>query len=191
MEPTAILRPGLKMKTHFCPVHASLAAHPAALGYKKMDLPESIEIQVHDKSRRPVEGIIIEVKVKSGTKNPYIILSPKTDSDGKTTITKQDFIGQFKDHWEMGLMDYNGTIESANQNVELYLYNPSWAIENKHLCMAWPLLKNEISLWSSRAEKYDYLISCVNPKYKAKKAVVDIEKTNLITVEVAKKWFKA
>jgi len=149
-----------------------------------MNLPESIGIEVKDKSGRPIEGIIIEIRIESGTKNSYKILSPKTGLDGKTQITRSDFIGQFEDHWEMGLMDYNGTIESANQNVEAYLYDPGWAIENKGLCLAWPLLKNEVPLWGSRTEKYEYLISCVNSKYKTKQQKINISIVNNINLKI-------
>lgn len=51
-------------------------------------------------------------------------------------MAKNNFIGQFEDHWEMALVDYNGGIESANDNVEVYLYDPNWSIENKNLCLA-------------------------------------------------------
>jgi len=151
-----------------------------------MELPDNISVQVIDNSGKGVEGAIIELKVVAGTKNPYTILSPKTDKSGSTQISKSDFIGQFEDHWEMGLMDYNGNIETANNNIEIYLYNPEWAIENKDSCMAWPLLKNEIPLWSSREEKYEYITSCNNSKYKAKNQTVNISDSNNITVKVSK-----
>lgn len=156
-----------------------------------MELPDKITFNVFDKSKQAIEGIIIEVKVYSGTKNPYIILSPKTDSSGKAEIEKTNFIGQYEDHWEMGLMDYNGTIQDAKTKVEVYLFNPDWPIKNKDACLAWPLLKNEKPLWDSREEKYNYLISCVNQKYKAKKQTVSFNEDSNIEITVAKKWFKA
>ena len=150
-----------------------------------MELPESINVQVEDDSGNGVEGIIVQLKVEAGTKNPYTILSPKTDINGKALISKNDFIGQFKDHWEMGLMDYNGNIETANNDVEVSLYNPQWAREHKESCIAWPLLKNEIPNWSSREEQYEYLISCNNSNYKAKNQLVNISESNNIIVKVA------
>jgi len=154
-----------------------------------MELPDSISVQVVDNSGNEIEGMIVELKVVSGRKNPYTILSPKTDKNGTAQITKTDFIGQFEDHWEMGLMDYNGNIETANNDIEVYLYNPKWAVENKDSCLAWPLLKNEIPLWKSREEKYEYLISCENKKYKAKSQIVNINESSDIVVKVAKKCF--
>ena len=154
-----------------------------------MEAPDRISVQVIDNSGNGVEGIIIELKVVSGRKNPYTILSPKTDKNGTAQITKSDFIGQFEDHWEMGLMDYNGNIETANNEIEAYLYNPEWTIENKDSCLAWPLLKNEIPLWESREAKYEYLISCANKKYKSKLQIVNINESSDITVKVRKKWF--
>lgn len=151
-----------------------------------MELPDNISVQVLDNSEKGVEGIIVELKVVAGTKNPYTILSSKTDKNGTTQISKSDFIGQFEDHWEMGLMDYNGNIEIANNNIEVYLYNPELALENKDSCMAWPLLKNEIPLWNSRAEKYEYITSCNNSKYKAKNRTINIGESNNIIVKVNK-----
>lgn len=149
-----------------------------------MELPGTIHIQVADESGNGIEGIIIQLQVVAGTKNPYEILSSKTDMDGKTQITKDDFIGQFEDHWEMGLMDYNGDIETASNKVSVRLYNPEWARENKASCMAWPLLKNEIPRWNSREEQYQYLVSCNNSEYKANQQIVDISKDNHIIVKV-------
>ncbi len=40
MEPTAILRTGTKIKTHFRPVPASLAAHPATLDFTQNIMPQ-------------------------------------------------------------------------------------------------------------------------------------------------------
>jgi len=154
-----------------------------------MELPEIISFNVVDKSKQPIEGIIVEIKVYSGTKNPYIILSPKTDISGKAEITKTNFIGQFEDHWEMGLMDYNGTIQEAKSKADVYLFNPEWTINNKESCLAWPLLKNEQPLWSTREEQYNYLTSCKNQKYKANKQKVNFSEANNVVVTVSKKWF--
>ena len=156
-----------------------------------MELPDKITFNVLDKSNKAIEGIIVEIKVYSGTKNPYRILSPKTDDTGKAEIKKSNFIGQYEDHWEMGLMDYNGTIQDAKTKVDVYLFDPKWEINNKEACLAWPLLKNEKPLWSSRLEQYSYLISCVNQRYKTKKQSINLSKVNNIDVKVEKKWFKA
>lgn len=156
-----------------------------------MELPDKISFNVVDKTKQPIEDIIVEIKVYSGTKNPYIILSPKTDLSGKTEITKDNFIGQYEDHWEMGLMDYNGTIQEAKPKADVYLFNPEWSINNKDSCLAWPLLKNEQPLWNSREEQYNYLISCSNPKYKTNKQKINFSEASNVVVTVSKKWFQA
>ncbi len=154
-----------------------------------MELPDKITFNVVDKSKQPIEGIIIEVKVYSGTKNPYIILSPKTNVFGKSEISKTDFIGQYEDHWQMGLMDYNGTIHDAKPKAEVYLFNPEWTINNKDSYLAWPLLKNEIPLWGSKEEKYNYLTSCSNHMYRINKHMVNFSEVSDVIVMASKKWF--
>jgi hypothetical protein len=59
----------------------------------------------------------------AGDKNPYGIFFPKTDGIGQTRLTAEDIKGQFTDHWEEALMDYNGSIEDANELVTIRLWD--------------------------------------------------------------------
>lgn len=63
-----------------------------------MTLPEEIKIKIIDDSGKTVKGLIVELRISSGSKNDYSILSDKTRDDGQSIITKENFIGQFKDH---------------------------------------------------------------------------------------------
>ena len=150
----------------------------------KMKLPEKLFLEVKVEKEAGWEDLIIQLKVRSGRKNPYYIFFPKTDEGGKAILYQNDFIGQFEDHYETGLMDYDGSIETANPEVEVSLFDPTWMIENKTLALAWPLLKNEKPTWNSREEKYNYMISCKNPKYKMKPFMFNIEKSNRISVNI-------
>jgi len=125
-----------------------------------MKLPKQISIIVKNNLQQGIENIIVCLKVKSGRKNPYYIYFPKTNKKGTAILTEEDFIGQFKDHWEMGLMDYNGDIASANPNVELSLFDLTWLIENKQLALAWSLFKHGKIKWKTREEQYEYLFIC-------------------------------
>ena len=109
---------------------------------------------------------------------------PKTDEDGKSFLTQVDFVRQFEDHFETGLMDYDGSVEVANPEVEVSLFDPNWLINNKKLAMAWPLLENEKPKWNSREEQYSYMISCENLKFKMKPFLINIEESNRILVNI-------
>ena len=72
-----------------------------------------------------VSGIIFELRVVSGTKNPYYVIFPKTDARGIARLSSEQFRGQFEDHWENGLMDYNGTVATAIPTVTVQLLEKS------------------------------------------------------------------
>ena len=156
-----------------------------------MDLPDIITIQVSDPSGQPVPGIIVQLTVKSGNRNTYQILSPMTGRDGLAQITKPEFTGQFEDHWEMGLMDYNGTVESASPEVQVGLFDPTWHMANPEACLAWPLFKNEQARWASRQKQYEALVSCANLQYRAEPTPVNLETQNKISFAVSKPRGKA
>ena len=149
-----------------------------------MKLPEKIYLEIKSKKETELEDLIVQLNVRSGRKNPYHIFLPKTDKDGRAIISKDDFKGQFEDHYGTGLMDYDGSIETAKPEVEVSLFDPAWMIENKKLALAWPLLKNEKPKWKSRQEKYNYMISCRNPKFRMKQFLFNIEKLNCISVNI-------
>lgn len=152
-----------------------------------MKLHEKIKIKLFNENKLILENIIIQMKVISGTKNPYYIHFPKTDLNGISILTKKDFIGQFEDHYEIGLMDYNGTIESANSIVEISLFDPTWMIDNKFNSLAWPLLKNEKLQWNSRDEKYKYMTSSNNLNFYIDPVSIDLNVISLIELNLKKK----
>ena len=149
-----------------------------------MNVPEKITVQLQSQSVDDLSGIIVELKVIAGRKNPYFIRFPKTDSFGRAAIGRDDFIGQFKDHWEMGLMDYDGSVESASPVVEASLFDPNWSINNPKLALAWPLLAHERAKWSSREQEYASRISCRNPLFAAETARVDLSESPQISLQI-------
>jgi len=149
-----------------------------------MNLPEDIELKIDADSNKDLSGVIVQMKVKAGRKNPYFIYFPKTGPDGVARLSKKEFVGQFKDHWEMGLMDYNGTPEDADPGVEVALFGPSWLIENKKLALAWPLLEHEKQRWASREQQYNYMVNNNNNHYSCDTISVNLEKIQNIVLRV-------
>lgn len=149
-----------------------------------MNLPEQLVLRVEAAGNNDLSGIIVQMKVRAGRKNPYFIYFPKTDLDGVARLSREDFVGQFKDHWEIGLMDYNGTPESADPAVEVSLFNPSWLIKNRKLALAWPLLEHEKRRWSSREEQYNYMVNNRNSHFSCAAISVDLEKTPQFVLRV-------
>ena len=149
-----------------------------------MLVPEKIVVRIKSNSAVPVADLIVHLRVQAGTKNPYFILFPKTNAHGTAELTRDDFVGQFKDHWESGLMDYNGSLESASPQVEAALFDPTWSIENRRLAMAWPLLAHERTKWSSRQEEYEYRVSSRNLAFSLTPTIVDLEGTPTIDLIV-------
>ncbi|WP_156844544.1 hypothetical protein [Leptospira wolffii] len=136
-----------------------------------------------------LEEIIIQFEVFSGSKNSYSILFPKTKRNGEAILDKIDFVEQFNSHFEIGLMDYNGTIETANPIVEVSLFNPKRIKNQKDQIMALPLTSYERKYWKNAKERYDYLISCRNNKFKADLIKVNIEETKLINFGIGRRFF--
>lgn len=152
-----------------------------------MNLPDIIYAELscnNCNNSNNLMDIIIQIKIKAGNKNPYFIYFPKTDAFGKTFLKKEDLIGQFQDHWEMALMDYNGSLETASSKIEVNLFDPTWFIKNKKLAMAYPLLKNELNKWINREQQYEYMITCRNLQFNCKSIVIDLNKTDHIVLKV-------
>jgi hypothetical protein len=152
-----------------------------------MKIPERIIVHAVSRGESDLSGLIVELTVTTGQKNPYRIYFPKTVSSGVATLTRDDFIGQFTDHWEAGLMDYSGTPESAASTVRVGLYDPSWSLENRDAALAWPLLKHERKKWSSRDEQYRYRTSSRNKEFLVSPIMVDLERTSDIVLPVQRK----
>ena len=152
-----------------------------------MKVPEKITIQLVPDSPGDLDDLIVLLKVKSGTKNQYYIQFPKTNSQGVAELTREDFVGQFLDHFEEALMDYNGTIESAEPIVEISLFDPTWSINNEKLALAYPLFKHEATKWKTRKEEYNNRINCRNLEFSANPLEIDIENTNPINFKVVRR----
>jgi len=152
-----------------------------------MKIPERLKVRVVCEGEPDLSGVIVEMTVSTGKKNPYSIYFPKTDRSGVAILTRNDFIGQFTDHWQEGLMDHSGTPEEARSVVRVELYDPSPSLENPDAAMAWPLLKHERTKWSSRDEEYRYRTSSRNPEFIGSPIMVDLEKTSDIVLAVQRR----
>jgi hypothetical protein len=91
------------------------------------------------------------------------------------------------DHFEEALMDYNGSIESAEPMVEVFLFDPTWSINNKKLALAYPLFKHEATKWKTRKEEYHNRITCRNLEFFASPLEIDLENTNPIELKVVRR----
>jgi len=153
----------------------------------EMKIPECIRVQVQCEGEADLSNLIVELTVRAGRKNPYQIYFPKTDHSGVATVTRDDFVGQFEDHWEGGMMDYDGTPETADSVVRVGLYDPTWSRDNVDAALAWPLLNHESTKWLSREEQYHYRTSTRNTEFVVTPIEVDLETTNEIVLPVKRK----
>ncbi len=145
-----------------------------------MKLPEKIDIQVVCDGESNLDDIIIQMTVLAGTKNPFLIDFPKTNKEGKTSITAVDFKDQVDVQYEMGLMDYNGSIETASQIVSIDLdsrYKNKLFIEisRKGYLNGYERLK-----WASSDEMISYYLSCRNDKFYTKPQSAEIRPNEII-----------
>jgi hypothetical protein len=90
----------------------------------RMTLPPQIELRARCAEVPDLSDVIFEMQITSGSKNPYRIIFPKTTRDGHSLLCAADIAGQFTDHLEMALMDYNGSLEDAIEVVTLRLFDP-------------------------------------------------------------------
>ncbi len=130
-----------------------------------MTLPLQIELRARCAEADDLSGIIFEMPITAGSKNPYTVTFPKTDSAGHTKLTGEEISGQFTDHWDMALMDYNGSIEEANDIVTIRLFDPAPLRERYEQLLSWPLFTYESTHWHSRREWLDYMASCRNDQF--------------------------
>ncbi len=103
-----------------------------------MELPQRLIFKLYAMVRINLGDVIVRMTVRAGTKNPFLIEFPKTNKEGKTSITAIEFKEQVDFQSAMGVMDYNGSIETASQVVSIDL--------NLHR----ELLKDELFLEISR-----------------------------------------
>lgn len=104
-----------------------------------MKLPPVFLLEVDCRQRGDLSGLIFNMTVTSGTKNPYHIYFPKTSSDGKAQLTAEEFRGQFNDHPDTFPMDYNGNVETASDVVVFDLYDRQLMEKGWKDLIHWPL----------------------------------------------------
>jgi hypothetical protein len=83
------------------------------------------------------------------------------------------------------MMDYDGSVESACQTVEINLLNVQRMAESGVL--AWLLTQYERKSWKSKKEKADYFLFSSNEKFFFFPLTVRIERGRTIEVTVGKK----
>jgi hypothetical protein len=149
-----------------------------------MRVPELLRVQLRADPEADLSGLIVELRVTTGFKNPYYILFPKTTAEGEAELSRADFVGQFKDHWESGLMDYQGGPDDALSMVRVSLFDPGPSLADPRSALAWPLFKHEATKWRSREEEYAYRISCRNASFESIPLAVDLHATAAIVLSV-------
>ena len=124
------------------------------------------------------------MQITAGSKNPYGIFFPKTDSVGHTRLTAEGIKGQFTDHWEEALMDYNGSIGDANELVTIRLWDAALLREGYDELLAWPLFTHQRTRWKSRRDYLDYMASCRNGEFTLECTSVRLPETSLLHVSL-------
>ena len=149
-----------------------------------MTLPPQIELRARCAEADDLSGIIFRMQITAGYKNPYSILFPKTDERGHTRLTAKEIEMQFTDHWDMALMDYNGSLEDANELVAIHLFEVRPFREHADTILAWPLFSYEETRWSSRREWFDYMASCRNDGFTFDSISIRLLETTLLYVSL-------
>jgi len=130
-----------------------------------MTLPPQIELRAKCADVDDLSGLIFRMQITAGYKNPYGIFFPKTDSAGHTGLSAEDIEGQFTDHWEEAVMDYNGSIQDAKEFVTIGLWDPAPLRESYEDLLTWPLFTHARTRWQSRRDQLDYMASCRNDEF--------------------------
>src|SRR5262245_56210458 len=112
-----------------------------------MTLPPQIELRARCAQAGDLSGIIFRMQITAGYKNPYSIFFPKTDEHGHTQLTTKEIEMQFTDHWDEALMDYNGSLEDANEVVTIHLWDLRSFRQNPEQILGWPLFSHEETRW--------------------------------------------
>lgn len=150
----------------------------------RMTLPTQIELRARCAQADDLSGIIFRMQVTAGYKNLYSIFFPKTDSRGHTRLTAKEIEMQFTDYWDMALMDYNGSLEDANELVTIHLWDPRPLREDPEHVLAWPLFSYEKTRWTSRREWFDYMASCRNDEFTFGGISIRLFETTLLYVSL-------
>ena len=152
-----------------------------------MNLPPSFSLKVACPQAGDLAGLIFLMRVTAGTKNHYHIMFPKTTADGTAHLTAQDFRSQFKDHGDTFMMDYNGSIETASDVVAFELYDQRFMEEGQKQISHWPLSKYERTLWKSRQEFIEYLLSARNREFDFDTQSMPIARDGVINLTVTRR----
>ena len=154
-----------------------------------MELPSKIDIQVVCDGEINLGDVIVRMTVRAGTKNPFLIEFPKTNKEGKTSITAIEFKDQVDFQSAMGVMDYNGSIETASQVVSIDLdlrYKDELLVKFLEISRKGYLDGYERLKWASSDEKISYYLSCRNGKFYTKPQSVEIRPNEIIQFAISK-----
>ena len=149
-----------------------------------MTLSPQIELRARCAEADDLSGIIFRMQITAGYKNPYSIFFSKTDASGHTRLTATEIEMQFTDHWDMALMDYNGSLEEANDLVTIHLWKPRDFREHDDDVLTWPLFSYEKTRWRSRREWFDYMASCRNDEFTFGGISIRLPETTLLYVSL-------
>lgn len=149
-----------------------------------LKVPDIITLQLRSVEPMDLSGVIVALTVSTGQRNPRCVYFPKTDEAGRSTLDRQDFVGQFADATEEDLMGSWGAIDDAFAEVGVSLYDPAPALADPEGSMAWPLSPHEQTKWPSRAAEYAYRSTCRNLLFAATEIVVDLAATSHVELWV-------
>jgi hypothetical protein len=149
-----------------------------------MTLPPQIELRAKCVDTDDLSGIIFRMQITAGYKNPYSIFFPKTDSRGHTRLAAREIEMQFTDHWNIALMDYDGSLEDANELVTIHLWDPRSFREHSDEILGWPLSSWQKTRWQSPTEWFDYMASCRNDAFTFAGISTRLPETTLLYVSV-------
>jgi hypothetical protein len=129
-----------------------------------MTLPPQIELRARCAKADDLSGIIFRANHRRLQK-PIWYLLPEDRRAWSHQLTAKEIEMQFTDHWEMALMDYNGSLEDANELVTIHLWDPRSFREHPRNALVWELFSYERTRWNSRREWFDYMASCRNDQF--------------------------
>jgi len=149
-----------------------------------MQVPDNITVRIISDEIEDLSGLIVEITIFTGKRNPRRLHFPKTEHDGCTTMTRGDLVGQFEDETQFDLMGSWGNLEDALPVVEISLHDTSNAVAAGK-CL-WPLGKHEKTKWSSPEAEYAYRISSRNQEFRATPVKADLRDISVILLAVTR-----
>ena len=149
-----------------------------------MKVPDRVTLQLLSDPDEDLTNIIVELTVSTGQRNPRRIQFQRTDSAGRSSIDRHDFLGQFSDATDTDIMGSWGSIEDAFPTVEVSLHDTSYALAAGS--RTWPLGKYEKTKWPSVAAEYAYRTACRNREFRADTIFVNLYERNDIDFFVSR-----